>query len=264
MLKAVAWIGGSLWVVTLLASAAWAQVGMGGRGGGGRPRGGPPDNRSSTPSSYYRGTTPPPRQAILTPHCGQYLTDGHCYELVLTMSQARIYVYDKSLNPQTARNLHAQLSLQVPGERDIRRIPFQYAPLPPGLAVQDCVVANFDFGQLGDQEVPLTIAMFDLPGRSQPTTSFTPLFTKDAIRPYVAEVALTEADRAGVLRQRVCPVSGDVLGSKGRIVKLLIGEVPLYVCSQDCLRAIRQSPQQYLPHPPLAPAAPFSPGPGGR
>ncbi len=265
MLKCIEVLGG-LCVATLLASVTFAQSGMGGgmgggRGGGGR-MGGSQDAGRSAPANYYRGTQPP-RQAVLTPHCGQYLTNGHCYELVLTMVQARIYVYDKAMKPETARELRVQMSLQVPGEREIRRIPFQYAPLPPGAVEQDCVVANFDFGQLGDKEVPLTIAFFDVPARPQPTASFTPLFTKDAIRPYVAQAALTEADRDAVLRQRVCPVSGDVLGTKGRAVKVLIGEVPIYVCCKDCIRAVRQAPDQYLPRPPAAPGNSF-PAPAGN
>ena len=33
-----------------------------------------------------------------------------------------------------------------------------------------------------------------------------------------------------ILRQRVCPVSGDVLTSRGPVVKVLVGDYPLYLC----------------------------------
>ena len=58
-----------------------------------------------------------------------------------------------------------------------------------------------------------------------------------------------KADAAAVARQRVCPVSGDVLGSRGRVVKVLIGEYPLYLCDEECLPAVRQEPQKFLPPP---------------
>jgi hypothetical protein len=267
MVRCIELVGGVCWLM-LLASAIFAQGGTGsglggGRGGGGGMSGARENHRASSPADYSRGATPP-RQAALTPHCGRYLSNGHCFELVFTMAQARIYVYDKAMKPQTARDLQVQMSLQVPGERETRRILFRYAPLPRGAVEQDCVVANFDFAQLGDQEVPLTIAFFNLPTRPQATVSFTPLFTKDAIRPYVAQVAVSEADRGGVLGQRVCPVSGDVLGTKGRVIKLLVGEVPIYLCSKECIRAVRQSPEQYLPRPPAPPGNSVSAPAGNR
>ena len=72
-------------------------------------------------------------------------------------------------------------------------------------------------------------------------------------RPYVAQVLLRKVDAPAVLRQRICPVSGDVLGSRGRVVKVLIGEYPLYLCGEDCLAAVQQEPQKFLPPPPEAP-----------
>jgi hypothetical protein len=71
---------------------------------------------------------------------------------------------------------------------------------------------------------------------------------------FVVGLLPTEADRDAALRQRVCPVSGEALGSKGPGVKMLIGEFPLYLCREGCIDAVRQSPDKYLPQPHL-PAA---------
>ena len=81
---------------------------------------------------------------------------------------------------------------------------------------------------------------------ANPTASFTPIFTRANIRPYIMQVLATEADREGIVRQRICPVSGDVLGSKGPVVKLLIGDYPLYLCCKDCIEAVKQTPDKYL------------------
>ena len=51
------------------------------------------------------------------------------------------------------------------------------------------------------------------------------------------------------MRQRVCPVSGQVLGSRGPVVKLYIADYPLYLSGEDCIAAVKQSPEKYLPHP---------------
>jgi hypothetical protein len=234
------------WAAT--ASVAFGQGGgMGGGGRGGAGAHGSADHRSS-PSDYYHGAAPPLPHATLTLHGGQYLTtESNQYELVFMPLQMRIYAYDKLLKPESARDLHVQMSLQMPGDSKVRRIAFQYFAMPPAAAQQDYIVAVFDVSELKDKETPITIEFADLPDHHHPTASFTPVFTRDRIRPYVARILATKADTDAVMRQRVCPVSGDALGSRGPIVKLLIGEYPLYVCCEDCIAAVRESPEKFLP-----------------
>ena len=254
-------LAAALGVWILGASASFGQFssgagmgggGMGGGGGGGmdgRHAGGA-DQRSG-PSDYYRGKAPPPSQTVLTLHGGQYLKTASTYcEVVFMPLQARIYVYDKLMKPISAQPLRAQMSLQVPGERERQHLSFQCVVMPQGVAEQNYLVASFDFGRLPDKDIPITVEFSNLPDWRHPTASFTPLFSLSQIRPYVTEVQLTKADYDGVTRQRVCPVTGDVLGSKGQVVKLLIGDYPLYVCCQDCLDAVRQRPEKYLPQMP--------------
>ena len=202
------------------------------------------------PSDYYRGSTPPPSQVVLTPHGGQYLnTDSNVYELVFMPLQARIYVYDKSLQPLSARDVHAQMSMQLPGQSGLCRIPFQYVATPPAAAQQDYVVAVFDVSQLHDKETPITFELSSLSDRRHPTATFTPLWSRSKVRPYVARVLPRKADLDGVMRQRICPVCGEVLGSKGPVFKLLIGEYVLYVCGENCMAAVSETPEKYLPQP---------------
>ncbi len=148
------------------------------------------------------------------------------------------------MKPISAQPLRARMSLQVPGERERQHLSFQCVVMPQGVAEQNYLVASFDFGRLPDKDIPITVEFSNLPDWRHPTASFTPLFSPSQIRPYVAEVQLTKADYDSVTRQRVCPVTGDVLGGKGQVVKLLIGDYPLYVCCQDCLDAVRQRPEK--------------------
>ncbi len=219
----------------------------GGRGGGGRGGMGGSD-RPNAPSSYYRGKAPPPPQLIPTPHGGDFLmTDTRRYEIVYLPLQARIYQFDTKMKPLSARDVHAQMSLSLPPQNTPWRIPFQYVAQPAGVGEQDYVVAAFEFQQLPDKETPITFELSGLPDHRHPTAAFTPLFTPSSIRPYVARVLLTEADRDGVARQRVCPVSGQMLGVKGPIIKLYIGDYPLYLSGEDCIAAVNESPEKYLP-----------------
>ena len=213
-------------------AAALAQYG--GHGGGrnnnaDKPK---PDSSDSTPA--YK---PLPTQAPLTPHGGDYVsTETNYYEIVYMPLQTRIYFYDDKLKPLSARDVHARMTVQMPSENTPRQLPFQYVTMPPGVTEQDYVVAIFDIRPLQNKETSVTIEFSGLADRHYPTASFTPNYSHFAIRPYVAKVLATDADRAGIARQRMCPVAGVPLGSKGPIAKVYIGDYPLYLSGRTALR----------------------------
>jgi len=215
---------------------------MGGPGGGGY----------SSPSDYYRGSVLPERARVLTPHGGQYLsTETNRFEIVFMPLQTRVYVYDRLVKPLSAQEIQVQMSLIMPGERTARKISFQLIPIQPGVE-QEYLVANLDIGPLKGKETAITVEISNLPNRKQPTVSFTPMLTDEKIRPYVAQVLPVKTDAEGVMRQRTCPVSGDVLGTKGPVVKLLIADAPLYLCCEGCIKAVRDEPEKYFPRQPAA------------
>ena len=148
--------------------------------------------------------------------------------------------------------------MQLPAENRPSHIVFQY--VAAGAGEQDYLVAPFDTKQLRDKETPMTLDLSNLPDRKQPTASFSPVFTPERIRPYVAQVLLRKVNAPDVARQRVCPVCGEVLGSHGRVMKILIGEYPLYLCGEECLPAVRHDPRRFLPRPPEPPSARRLPG----
>ena len=221
-----------------------------GRGGGRQGSGG-----KGTPADKFNETKPPPPLVMLTPHGGEYITtEANHYEVVYMPLQTRIYLFDDKLEPLSAQNVHVQMALHVSREKTSAPIAFQYVAPPAGAGEQDYVMAVFDMrGQ--DKETPITFEFSALPDRQHPTLAFTPLFSPAKIRPYVSKVLLTKADREGVFRQRTCPVCGAVLGSQGPIVKIYIAEYPLYLSGDDCLTAVKENPEKFLPQ--LAP-----PGPG--
>ncbi len=238
----------ALCVSLLGAPTAFGQSsGMGGgRHGGGKSR------QSDSDADSKRAYKPPPTATPLTPHGGEYLrTETSYYEVVYMPLQIRIYLFDKERKPLSARDVHAEMTLQLPTDNAPRRIPFQYLALPPGATEQDFVMAMLDIRPLQDRETNLTLEFSGLPDRHHPTASFTPYYPRFNIRPYVAKVLPTAADREGIARQRTCPVSGAPLGSRGPVTKLYIADFPLYLAGDDCIAAVQEAPEKFLPQPPM-------------
>jgi hypothetical protein len=228
-------------------SVAWGQYGGRGGGGGGRHGSSSTSDSSDARSNY----TPLPAPAALLPHGGDYVsTEKNYYEIVYMPFQTRIYVYDKKFQPVNAGELQAQMTLQIPLEPAARKIAFQYTPMPAGTTEQDFVTASCDIRPLQDKETSITL---DLTKGADPTATFTPHYDHFAIRPYVSQAALVESDRDAVNRQRVCPVTGAVLGSRGPIVKLYVTDIPLYVSGEDCITAVQENPRKFVPQAPPMP-----------
>ena len=57
---------------------------------------------------------------------------------------------------------------------------------------------------------------------------------------------LTPADRAAALAQRVCPVTGDVLGSDGKPLKVRVQGRDVFVCCKGCVADLQKDPEKYL------------------
>jgi hypothetical protein len=237
----------------LFGSTALGQFsGEGGRhGGGGHDREARQSNRPDVDLL--------PAPVTLTPHGGEYLkSKPNHYEIVYMPLQARIYLFDDKMKPLTARDIHAQMSPNVPQQNVPRKIPFRHVAAPAGGTEQDYVVAVFDFRQLTDKETSITLEFSGLPNNHKyfglwdshdGTASVKSSFSPSKIRPYVARVLFTEADDAGFRRQNICPVSGKPLGIDRPAVKVYIADYPLYLWSEDCIAMVKQSPEKYLPHP---------------
>lgn len=57
---------------------------------------------------------------------------------------------------------------------------------------------------------------------------------------------LPEADRILALKQRICPVSGEPLGSMGKPVKMTVKGRVVFLCCAGCEEEITKSPDKYL------------------
>jgi YHS domain-containing protein len=57
---------------------------------------------------------------------------------------------------------------------------------------------------------------------------------------------LSAEDRAAAEKQRVCPVSGDLLGAMGKPVKVVVKGQTVFLCCPNCKKEITQDPDKYL------------------
>jgi hypothetical protein len=57
---------------------------------------------------------------------------------------------------------------------------------------------------------------------------------------------LPEPDRALAVKQKICPVSGEPLGSMGKPVKLTVKDRTVFLCCSGCEAAIKKDPDKYL------------------
>jgi hypothetical protein len=57
---------------------------------------------------------------------------------------------------------------------------------------------------------------------------------------------LPVADQKLALAQRTCIVTGDLLGSDGKPVKVQLRGQTLFVCCQECANEVRANPNEFI------------------
>ncbi len=58
--------------------------------------------------------------------------------------------------------------------------------------------------------------------------------------------ALTEADRAAALKQKICPVSDEALGEMGKPPKITVEGREVFLCCTACEKKLRSDPKKYF------------------
>ena len=57
---------------------------------------------------------------------------------------------------------------------------------------------------------------------------------------------LTDADRKAAEKQKICPVTGELLGSMGKPYKITIRGREIFLCCDGCKDRIEKDPDKYL------------------
>lgn len=57
---------------------------------------------------------------------------------------------------------------------------------------------------------------------------------------------LSETDRAAAMKQHVCPVTGEMLGTMGKPIKVTVKDQDVWVCCSGCTKQLKEDPDKYL------------------
>lgn len=180
------------------------------------------------------------------PHGGQltWLHPSYFFEVVYEPRQIRLYLYGPSQEPLSLRGARGEAVMRVRGQDRDYRFPLKYVASREGKG-QDHLNLQVDLSRIREGDMSLTFVLQGLPDRQRPVATFTQPFALSLTRPEVTGALLEESDQAGLAQQKVCPVTGNPLGSHGTPIKLLVGEQPLYLCCRGCIEDVRKAPERY-------------------
>jgi hypothetical protein len=89
----------------------------------------------------------------------------------------------------------------------------------------------------------------DPEGKLRPSNAALPAVaeTVEAAKIKANLASLSEADRAAVEKQKICPVSGEALGSMGTPKKIRVAGKDVFICCPSCEEPLTSEPAKYLP-----------------
>ena len=173
------------------------------------------------------------------PHRGRMLvSDGFQFELVFSHRSVEIFVFDQDGQPVRLNDVRGRVAFVFGGDR--RTFRYDLYPPPRGAPAQNRLYLAVDLSRVPDRGVSVNVA---LQGLGQRPIKFTIPFQRTRT---VEQIAIE--------RQRICPVSGKLLGSMGQPVKVTIDKRDVFVCCAGCESPLRKNPLVHLAK--LAPTAP--------
>jgi hypothetical protein len=168
------------------------------------------------------------------------------FEVVYQPQEIRVYVYGPSQQSQSARDVQGEVGLRRRNSDRTFTGTLQYVAPPPGTSEQDYLAVRANLSGVNDGDMMSTVKLANLPFRNRSEVTFTQSVVGSNAKPQVTLAALDPSDQAGIVRQRVCPVTGAALDSMGGPIKALVGSQPLYLCCNGCLGKVRSDPEAHL------------------
>jgi hypothetical protein len=209
-----------LFASMIMASAASLVSAHDGSHGSAPARSTAPARRSPSPGIVGSSCDPP----FVPPHGGQLSkTTGNYFEVVYGPQQTRIYVFDMFRAPKSARGIEGWATMQVRGNGSVFRFPTQYVAVA---GEQDYVAVVADLTRIRDGDMVISYELSNVPNDFESAARFTQVFSMPSRPAAVTVVPLTDADRALVEQQRICPVMDAGLSEHGQPIKLMVAVAP--------------------------------------
>lgn len=192
---------------------------------------------------------PPPRQQPVAPsrppHDGQVkVTWKHVLEVVYEPTKIRIYLADVEGRPLNPRGVTGDVVMEVRGNRRQWRYPVELAP-PSDNGDPEHLVVRADVSRVRDGDMVVLFDLNNLPHSDERGIRFGQEFFLTKTSSAVTVAKFTDADRAAVRAQQICPVTKDGF-DHGEPIKLLVNGTPLFVCCEACIEEVKKDPQHFI------------------
>lgn len=172
-------------------------------------------------------------------------TPHYQFEAVFTRRGLKVFPSNQKGQPLNASRLAGTATFYHPNSpRPWFTRPLRAAVASPGRAPA-ALGLNLDLSRVPAEGAKVAFAIRGLPDPTEPNATFTIPFTfRQAGEITVAKA--TQADVKALAAQRVCPVSGEDLGSMGAPLKVTRGDRSTFLCCEGCLKKLQADPDKYL------------------
>ncbi len=168
---------------------------------------------------------------VAGPHGGALKQAGAVQvETVVSQGGIQMFVYDRNGQPITVDRSRGAASLRVEG--NAKR--YRYDLLPDG---KGGLTTPVNLSQIAGRQIEIEIQLVGIEAVGGQALAFN-------------EVAMVPANElqlaaASIARQKICPVSGKLLGSMGDPVAVDVNGQRVFVCCGGCVDAVKSNPGKY-------------------
>ncbi|MBX6312049.1 MAG: hypothetical protein IRY99_03885 [Isosphaeraceae bacterium] len=172
-------------------------------------------------------------------------TKHYQFEVVFAKDGLKVYPYGQENKPLDGSRLAGTSTFYHPNTpKPWFSRPLRAASTSPGLAPASLDL-SMDLSKVPARGAKVAFEITGLPDPAEPTATFTvPFALSQAGEITVAKA--TQADEKAIASLKVCPVSGEDLGSMGPPLKVSRGDRSTFICCKGCLKKVQADPDKYL------------------
>jgi YHS domain-containing protein len=182
----------------------------------------------------------------LGPHRGSLQSHNDIStETVIGITGIRVYFYDSSGQPIDATQGRGMATASVEGNNK----RYRYSLLP---ADDHSLSTEMDLSHMSGKRVKVDFHTVGIPGSQQRLvfqeniTVASPAISGQTKKLVVQQVPATLEDTKAIVKQAVCPVMDEPLGSMGHPIKMLVDGKPIFLCCKGCIKRVQADPAKYL------------------
>lgn len=182
-------------------------------------------------------------------------TERHHFEAVFTKAGVRLYAHGAGHEAVDVSRLAATATFyhpNAPGKpwfsRELK--PTAAGPGQPA----DSLGLAIDLSKAPEQGAKVAFRVTGLADPAEPEASFVVPFAF-AGGGEIAVAKATAADQQAIAALKLCPVSGEDLGSMGGALKVSRGGKSTFICCKGCMEQIQANPEKFFGATAAAPAA---------